>query len=86
MSMQYIYPLKPHFYVVKLTNTGVYNFSHFDPIHRLWVLLRNASARRFKHVPTINVLDKNIKTIKHFPTKSFFFFFFFSAGKKISVY
>ena len=42
------YPLKPHFYTEK---TGVYRgmpiFLTFAPKHRLWVLVRTASARRF---------------------------------------
>ena len=41
-------PLKPHFYVVKLGFTGVYIiFLIFAQKHRLWVLVRTASARRF---------------------------------------
>ena len=41
-------PLKPHFYIVKLGFTWVYIiFSYFVKKHRLWVLVRTASARRF---------------------------------------
>ena len=41
-------PLKPHFYIVKLGFTGVYIiFLIFAQNHRLWVLVRTASARRF---------------------------------------
>ena len=41
-------PLKPHFYIVKLGFTGVYIiFSYFCSKHRLWVLVRTASSRRF---------------------------------------
>ena len=41
-------PLKPHFYTVKLEFTGVYiNFLNFAQKHRLWVLVRTASSRRF---------------------------------------
>ena len=41
-------PLKPHFYIVKLGFTGVYiNFLISAQIHRLWVLVRTASPRRF---------------------------------------
>ena len=41
-------PLKPHFYVVKLGFTGVYIiFLISAQKHRLWVLVRTASARRF---------------------------------------
>ena len=51
--IQYIYicnfdPLKPHFYIVKPGFTGVYIiFLISDQIHRLLVLVRTASARRF---------------------------------------
>ena len=42
------YPLEPHFYVVKLGYAGVYLFFLiFAPKHRLWVLVRTASPRRF---------------------------------------
>ena len=45
-------PLKPYFYTVKLGFTGVYiDFSYFFPKHRLWVLVRTASPRRFLRVP-----------------------------------
>ena len=41
-------PLKPHFYIVKLGFTGVYIiFLISAKKHRLWVLVRTASARRF---------------------------------------
>ena len=41
-------PLKPHFYIVKLRFTGVYIiFLIFAQNHRLWVLFRTASPRRF---------------------------------------
>ena len=41
-------PLKPLFYIVKLGFTGVYIiFLISDQKHRLWVLVRTASARRF---------------------------------------
>ena len=40
--------LKPHFYIVKLGFTGVYIiFLILLKKHRLWVLVRTASARRF---------------------------------------
>ena len=41
------HPLTPHFYIVKLGFTGVYIFSYFCSKHRLWVLVRTASMRRF---------------------------------------
>ena len=41
-------PLKPHFYIVKRGFTGVYIiFLISAQNHRLWVLVRTASARRF---------------------------------------
>ena len=41
-------PLKPHFYIVKLGFTGVYIiFLILLTKHRLWVLVRTASPRRF---------------------------------------
>ena len=41
-------PLKPHFYTVKLGFTGVYIiFVISAQKHRLWVLVRTASTRRF---------------------------------------
>ena len=41
-------PLKPHFYIVKLGFTGVYIIYVISAKkHRLWVLVRTASTRRF---------------------------------------
>ena len=41
-------PLKPHFYIVKLGFTGVYIIPFISAQkHRLWVLVRTASPRRF---------------------------------------
>ena len=41
-------PLKPHFYIVKPGFTGVYIILLISAQkHRLWVLVRTASARRF---------------------------------------
>ena len=49
-------PLKPHFYIVKLGFTGVdIIFLISAQKHRLWVLVRTASPRRFLRVPTIYV-------------------------------
>ena len=51
ITKTYLYnfdPLKPHFYIVKLGFTGVYIIFHISvQIHRLWVLVRTASSRRF---------------------------------------
>ena len=41
-------PFKPHFYIVKLGFTGVYIiFLISAQKHRLWVLVRTVSSRRF---------------------------------------
>ena len=41
-----LYPLTPHFYIVKLGFTGVYIFFLIFALkHRLWVLVRTASLR-----------------------------------------
>ena len=65
-----LYPLTSHFYKVKLGCTGVYIFFLIFALqHTLWVLIRTASMRRFKCVPTINVLSKNKKNIKNFLLK-----------------
>ena len=64
------HPLTPHFYIVKLGLTGVYMFFLIFAIkHILWVLVRTASMRRFKRVPTIYVLSKNMKIVKIFQPK-----------------
>ena len=51
ITKTYLYnfePLKPHFYIVKLGFTGVYiSFLISAQKHRLWVLVRTASRRRF---------------------------------------
>ena len=51
ITKTYLYnfdPLKPHFYIVKLGFTAVYIiFLISARKHRLWVLVRTASSRRF---------------------------------------
>ena len=42
-----LYPFTPRFYIVKLGCTGVYILVIFSIKHRLWVLIRTASMRRF---------------------------------------
>ena len=43
-----LYPLAPHFYIAKLGFTGVFIIFLFLLLkHRLWVLVRTASVRRF---------------------------------------
>ena len=67
-------PLKPHFYIVKLGFTWVYIiFLISAQRHRLWVLVRTASSRRFLRVPTIYVLSRNVKNIRIFYLKIFIF-------------
>ena len=45
---------------------GIPIFHFFCPKHRVWVLVRTDSERRFQRVPTIYVLRKNKKNIKYF--------------------
>ena len=52
---------------------GIPIFLIFAPKHRLWVLVRTASARWFYRVPTIYVLSKNKKNIKKILLKFSFF-------------
>ena len=83
MSVQYMPAYTPLSYTSSKTGVcrGIPFFLIFAPKHRLWVLVRTASARRFSRVPTIYVLSKNIKNIKIFGVKFSFF-----TVKKISVY
>ena len=67
-------PHKPHFYIRKLGFTGVYIiFLISAQTHRLWVLVRTASSRRFKRVPTIYILSRNMKNIRIFLSENFHF-------------
>ena len=67
-------PLKPHFYIVKLGFTGVYIiFLISAQKHRLWVLVRTVSTRRFQRVPTIYVLSRKMKNIILFYLKIYHF-------------
>ena len=45
----------------KFSDKKLWYFSYFCSKHRLWVLIRTASARRFERVPTIYVLSRNKK-------------------------
>ena len=49
------------------------SFSYFCSKHRLWVLVRTASARRFKRVPTIYVFSRNKKN-NVYPCKPQFYY------------
>ena len=67
-------PLKPHFYKVQPGLTWVYIiFLISAQKHRLWVLVRTASPRRFERVPTIYVFNRNVKNIKIFYLEIFIF-------------
>ena len=56
--------------IVKLGFTGVYIiFLFFAQKHRLWVPVGTALLCRFKRVPTIYVLSKNMKNIIFFISK-----------------
>ena len=74
ITKTYLYnfdPLKPHFYIVKLGFPGIYIiFLISAQKHRLWVLVRTASTRRFNRVPTIYVLSRNMKNIIIFYVKN----------------
>ena len=60
--------LKPNFYIVKLGFTGVYIIFLISALnHRFWGLVRTAS------VPTIYVLDRNMKHIRAFYLNIFSF-------------
>ena len=78
ITKTYLYnfdPLKPHFHIVKLGFTGVYIiFVISAQKHRLWVLVRTASMRRFSRVPTIYVSSRNMKNIRIFYPKIAIFF------------
>ena len=77
ITKTYLYnfdPLKPYFYIVKLGFTGVYIiFLISAQKHRLWVLVRTASMRRFSRVSTIYVLSRNMQNIRIFIWKLSFF-------------
>ena len=64
--------------VFVMSKTGVYRgihyFSYFCSKYRLWVLVRTTSARRFKRVPTIYVLSRNMKNIRIFLSENIRFF------------
>ena len=69
-----VVPFNPLLY----SKTGVYKdtyiiFFYFAKKHRLWVLVRTASPRRFQRVPTIYVLSRNMKNIRLFYMKIFLF-------------
>ena len=65
-------PLEPHFYTVKLGFTGVYIiFLISAQKHRLWILVRIASARRFYRVSTIYVFEQIYEKYQSFLSENF---------------
>ena len=69
-------PSRKHAYIIltPLNPTGVYIiFLISSQKHRLWVLVRTASSRRFWRVPTIYVLSRNMKNIRIFLSENFHF-------------
>ena len=63
----------------KLGFTGVYiifliSADKKKKQHKLWVLVRSSSVRRFERVPTIYVLSRNKKKISEFLSENFQFF------------
>ena len=59
MSVQYKPPLAPLLFSKNGVSRGILIFLIFALKHRLWVLLRTASVRRFYRVPTIYALCKS---------------------------
>ena len=77
MSVKYKPPHTPPLYRKSGVSRGISIFLIFAPKHRLWVLVRTASARGVLLVPTIYVLGKNKKKI----LKRFTDFMFYNFGK-----
>ena len=71
MSVKCVPPQTPLLYSKTGVGSGIPIFLIFAPKHRLWVLVRTASARRFYRVPTIYVLSKNKKNIEKNSTENF---------------
>ena len=70
-------PLTPHFYLVKLGFKGVFIFFFlflFALKHRLWVLVRITSLRRFLTCTHNQCLSKNKKKASHFVICKLFFY------------
>ena len=72
MKNENIPPSTPLLYSKAGVCRGIPSFLIFAPKHRLWVLGRTATPT----VPTIYVLSKNKKNIKHFLLKNFIFYNF----------
>ena len=76
ITKTYLYnfdPIKPHFYIVKLGFTGEYIiFLISAKKHRLWILVRTASARRSNEYPQ-SMFWTGIWKISEFLSKNFEF-------------
>ena len=78
-------PLKPHFYIVKLGFTGVHIiFLISAQKHRLWVIVRTASARRggSNEYPQSMFCSRSIK-ISELLSENFQFFF---GGENFNIF
>ena len=62
--MWFLPPRTPLLYSKTGVCRGIRNFLISTLKHRLWVLVRIASLRRFKRVPIIDILNRNKKNIK----------------------
>ena len=60
-----LYPLTPHFYILKLGCTGVYIFLIFALKHRLWVLISTASLSQCLNT------NKNEAVLNEYPQSMF---------------
>ena len=76
-------PLKPQFYIVKLGFTGVYIiFLISAQKHRLWVLVRTASSRRFYKYPQSMFWAEIWRISDFFLSENFQFF----GGKILNIF
>ena len=66
-------PLNPLLYSKTWVYRGIYYFFISALKHRLWVLVRTASSRRFWRVLTIYVLSRNMKKYQNFLSENFHF-------------
>ena len=73
MSVWWRLPYTPFLYKKTGVYQGIHYFLIFALKHRLWVLVRTASARWFLRVPTIYVLSKTKKNNTFFLLKTFNF-------------
>ena len=72
--LYYFDPLKTHFYIVKLGFTGVYIiFLISAQKHRMWVLVRTASSRRFLTSTHNLCFEQKYEKYQHFFSENFHF-------------